>query len=304
MDIEILRDFIALSDNLNITKTSRELNIAQSTLSAHIISLEKDVGVKLVDRNGKPRLTPAGRKLLETASDIVNLYDGFKKRNKQDGFQQDGSILVQVPKRREAILVALLQKIVEFKGMYPHAKMDLREVQSGGAMDDLETRWVDCSYFGNYVRQPVAPGDYDLIPLIDEELIIWMDEDSPLLGLELLSPADMEGYVLPVPVGGSTINGCLPVMYEELFSAYGAKPNIKPRYCESIDDFILSKIKRGDLIILNPGSQAIEAMSSANRRVARCFNPSICSTAYLAFRRGDQDSMLGRFKEFILHSYE
>lgn len=65
MDIEILKEFVFLSKGLNVTKASRELNMAQSTLSSHIIKLERDLGCSLVERDGSPRLTLAGREFLE-----------------------------------------------------------------------------------------------------------------------------------------------------------------------------------------------------------------------------------------------
>lgn len=305
MDIDILRNFLALSRSLNVTKTSQELNVAQSTLSAQIQKLEKDVNAQLIDRSNRPRLTPAGRELVEVASDIVNLYDGFKRRNNQnDRTQEDEPILIQVPHRREAILIEILRKTVNFKKMHPDVKIDMLETQNESVEGNSSTRRIDCSYFGNYTKKPKAPEGYELIPLIDEEFIIWMDESSPLLERDLLCPADLEGYSLPIPVGGSDEKGFLPIMYEELFSAHNAKPDIRPRYCESVDDFFLSKMKKGDLVILNRGSQAIAMMNEMNGRVSRKFNPPIHSTAYLAFRREGQSQALSQFKKFILDSYE
>lgn len=41
MDIEILREFVFLSKNLNFTETARRLNLSQSTLSNHMIKARK-----------------------------------------------------------------------------------------------------------------------------------------------------------------------------------------------------------------------------------------------------------------------
>ena len=92
----------------------------------------------------------------------------------------------------------------------------------------------------------------------------------------------------------------LQTMYEELFSLYGAKANVKPRYCRSVDDFFLSKINRDDLIILNRGSQIIEAMNEANGKVMGRFNPPIYSTGYLVFRSEDNSDMVECFKSHVL----
>lgn len=300
MNIEILENFLALSRSLNFTKTSRELHIAQSTLSTQIQKLEKDVGSRLIDRSDCPRLTPAGRELVEIASNIVSLYNGFKKRNSQNIPQQDEHILVQIPQRREPVLIETLRKIIEFEKLHPNVKIDMLETHNG----NMDKRHIDCSYFGNYIRQPEAPEGQDLIPLLDEEFIVWIDASSPLLSRDSLRLVDMENYVLPVPVGNNDGIGYLPRIYEEMFSVYDAKPNICPRYCESIDDFFLSKIKKDDLVILNPGSQAVAAINETNGRVARRFTPPLYSTAFLAFSCERQDETFVQFKKFIYDTYK
>ena len=107
MDIEILKEFVFLSKGLNVTKASRELNMAQSTLSSHIIKLERDLGCSLVERDGSPRLTLAGREFLEVASEIVCLYDGFKERGVVHRGREDAVITVWAPQRREGFVIAL-----------------------------------------------------------------------------------------------------------------------------------------------------------------------------------------------------
>ena len=116
MDIEILKEFVFLSKGLNVTKASRELNMAQSTLSSHIIKLERDLGCSLVERDGSPRLTLAGREFLEVASEIVCLYDGFKERGVVQRGREDAVITVWAPQRREGFVIALLDAVIGFKG--------------------------------------------------------------------------------------------------------------------------------------------------------------------------------------------
>lgn len=303
MDIEILREFVFLSKGLNVTKASRELNMAQSTLSSHIIKLEKDLGTSLVERDAVPRLTLAGREFLETASDIVDMYDDFKKRNRADRGHEDGVIVIWAPHRREGFVMALLEAVVDFKKSYPQAIIDMQDTQSGDTLDELKEGNFDCGYYCNAVNAPELDENFESIPLVDEEFIIWMDRDSPLRKLDLLSPRDLEGYQLPVPVGMGAHSTHLQTMYEELFSIYGAKANVKPRYCRSVDDFFLSKVNKEDLIILNRGSQLIAAMNEANGKIVGSFNPPIYSTGYLAFRRGENSPIVERFKEHVLEFY-
>ena len=237
MDIEILKEFVFLSKGLNVTKASRELNMAQSTLSSHIIKLERDLGCSLVERDGSPRLTLAGREFLEVASEIVCLYDGFKERGVVQRGREDAVITVWAPQRREGFVIALLDAVIGFKGKYPQAIVDVQDTHGGDTLDELRKGVLDCGYYCNAVADPSLEEDFQLVPLLDEEFIIWMDKDSPLRDCDSLTPCDLEGYQLPVPVGMGTHSVHLQTMYEELFSLYGAKANVKPRYCRSVDDF-------------------------------------------------------------------
>lgn len=301
MDLEILREFVSLSKSLNITQTSRELHISQSTLSSHIIKLEKDVGVRLVERKGTPDLTPSGRKFLEAASEILSLYDSFKAQVKC-GEGKEEIIVIRVPQRREGLSLVLLQMVTEFKSQNPDLIVDMQDIQGNSVLEDLDSGAIDCGYYGNLVGVPQVDECYELVPLLDEEFVLWVDRASSLLGKSPLTPRELEGYQLPVPVGFGA-KSYLNQLYEELFARYDATPNIMPRYCHSIDDFFLSKVKRDDLIVLNRGSQMVDAMNEANGKVARSFDPPIFSTAYLVFRRDDAKDAVARLKEYVRRSY-
>ena len=61
----------------SLTKASRELFVAQSTLSAHMASIEKDLGFSVFDhRPGNAvSLTDAGWDFFQSAQRIVEMYD-------------------------------------------------------------------------------------------------------------------------------------------------------------------------------------------------------------------------------------
>ena len=50
MNIEYLREFAALAENGNYLETAEELYMSQSTLSKHIMKMEKELGTR-VDRH-------------------------------------------------------------------------------------------------------------------------------------------------------------------------------------------------------------------------------------------------------------
>jgi DNA-binding transcriptional LysR family regulator len=68
MEFRQLRTFIVVANLLNFTRASEKLNMAQSSVSAQIKSLEEDLKLKLFDRIGRRvLLTDAGKKLYKYA---------------------------------------------------------------------------------------------------------------------------------------------------------------------------------------------------------------------------------------------
>lgn len=73
LNLKQLEVFVAVVDNGSFTAASRNLYLAQSTVSGHMTALEKELGVPLVMRNGKRKvtLTDEGRKVYLHAGSIL-----------------------------------------------------------------------------------------------------------------------------------------------------------------------------------------------------------------------------------------
>lgn len=81
MELRILRYFLAVAREENITKAAELLHITQPTLSRQLAQLEEDVGVTLFSRGArKVTLTDEGMLLRRRAEEIVDLADKTEKR--------------------------------------------------------------------------------------------------------------------------------------------------------------------------------------------------------------------------------
>ena len=66
IDLELIRRFIVVAEELNFTRAAARLGMAQPPLSAAIGKLERKLGVRLLERTSRRvTLTPAGAVLLE-----------------------------------------------------------------------------------------------------------------------------------------------------------------------------------------------------------------------------------------------
>ena len=81
MHIEYLEEFIALGQCLSFTEAAKHCNITQPALSKHLASLERELGVQLVDRDRHSvELSQAGHALLKGAVPICEQYRSLRER--------------------------------------------------------------------------------------------------------------------------------------------------------------------------------------------------------------------------------
>lgn len=75
MEIETIAYFLTVAECLNFSEAAGRNHISQSSFSKAIMRLEKDVGVRLIDRSRHPiRLTEAGKTFYEDCSRLRPLY--------------------------------------------------------------------------------------------------------------------------------------------------------------------------------------------------------------------------------------
>lgn len=99
LSMDQLRTFIAAADEGSFSAAGRKLRRAQSVVSHTLANLELQVGFALFDRSSRyPRLTEAGRALLEDARHAAGSMDAFKARARMlaEGLEPELSVAVDV----------------------------------------------------------------------------------------------------------------------------------------------------------------------------------------------------------------
>jgi DNA-binding transcriptional LysR family regulator len=120
------------------------LNLAQSSVSAQIKTLEEELDVKLFDRIGRRvLLTDAGRKLYAYARRMKEMTREIQSEFSSDQYVQ-GALTVRVP---ETIAGVYLPAVVErFHNDHPEVKLDLINCSDEQLREELNSGRIDLAF--------------------------------------------------------------------------------------------------------------------------------------------------------------
>ena len=145
MDIRQLRYFISIAEEGSLSAASHKLHVAQPSLSKHVINLENELGVKLLDRS--PRgvlLTEAGTLLLEHARGISASLEQCREIVRQSGGTASGSVAFGFPPSISMVLSVPLAETVRIE--LPNVRLRATEAMSGFIKSWIDDETVDLGF--------------------------------------------------------------------------------------------------------------------------------------------------------------
>ena len=118
METRVLKYFLAVAREENITKAAEQLHITQPTLSRQLAQLEEELGVHLFERGTRrTTLTTEGLLLRRRAEEIVELMDKTERELAEQEELVDGTVSIGWGELESVKLVA--EMLRAFSEKYP-----------------------------------------------------------------------------------------------------------------------------------------------------------------------------------------
>ena len=209
MEIRVLRYFLAIAREENMTRAAKYLHVTQPTLSKQIKQLEEEIGKKLFIRsNYSIKLTDEGLLLRKRAEDILSMVDKTMEEFQALDDITGGDIHIGAAESESFSYFATVAKDLQLQ--YPNVKFHLYSGNTEVIAERLDRGLLDFAIIVQEVD--LSKYNYIKIPTSDTWGVI-MRKDSPLAKKEYITIEDL--IDLPLIVSRQGITEDYPKLFKE-----------------------------------------------------------------------------------------
>lgn len=285
MELRVLKYFLIVAREENITKAASLLHITQPTLSRQLMQLEEELGVKLLRRNRhNVVLTDDGMLLKRRAQEIVELSDKAKQELSHQEETLTGDIAIGCGET--CGMAHLADLMLSFREKYPLVRFRVHSSTADDIKDRIEKGLLDMGL----LIEPVELRKYEMIRFpLQERWGILTRRDSPLAEKDEMIPADLLHTPLILP-GREAVREELAGWFGECFE----QVTVAAAYNLLINAAIMVKHHVGTALCLDLGTTLYDEL---------CFvplSPSTRSGVVLVWKKSQASSKA--VEKFIEHT--
>ena len=190
-----LRAFCQVARLGSVSRAAEALYLSQPAVTLQLQALERELGVRLLERSGR-RLTPTreGELLYEMARPLVGGLDNLAAHFREQVRGLDAGEL-NVAAGSSTILYLLPGIVDAFRRSHPDVRLTLHNVTGAGGLDLLRNDAVDLAV-GSMLD---VPADLTYAPVYRFEPMLIMPLDHPLAVRQALELEDLSPYGLILP---------------------------------------------------------------------------------------------------------
>ncbi|GAB3379144.1 LysR family transcriptional regulator [Spongiibacter taiwanensis] len=193
-----LEVFLAVARHQNVTRAADQLAMSQSAASAALQNLERNYGVDLFHRQGnKLSLNPVGhtlRKQAETLLEHCQQFDDAMQRHGEIGHLRVGASFTIGNH-------LVVRYLADYLARYPEADVQLHTANTPEIVAKVLNYEVDVGL----IEREVQHRELEMIPWMEDELIVFCSADHPLAEKQTLSNRDIKEakWILREPDSGA-----------------------------------------------------------------------------------------------------
>jgi DNA-binding transcriptional LysR family regulator len=230
-DLHRARTFLAIVHHGSVSAAADVLGYTQSAVSQQLSTLERDIGLTLIDRGRRPlRPTPAGTELLPDVERLLSRAAALDATvGDVHGVRRGRVELVSFASALSSLLPPV---VASFRAAHPGVDVGVAEAETDPALAALRGGSADVAVVHLMPGQEIAY-DADLVraPLADDPLHAVLPGGHRLSAHESVPLGALAGEPLVVPRTDGAAAGFRRLV-EGLFAQYG----IEPRIAYELDD--------------------------------------------------------------------
>ncbi len=192
MEFRVLKYFLMVAREENITKAAALLHLTQPTLSRQLMQLEAELGVKLFHRSKHSIiLTEDGMLLKRRAQEIISLSDKTVQELSHKEDVLSGEIAIGCGETKNMLFLS--EQIRKFRQKYPLVQFSIHSAIADDIKERIEKGILDIGL----LMEPVDIGKYEFIRMPQKEKWgILVRKDSELAAKESINPKDLTNVPL------------------------------------------------------------------------------------------------------------
>jgi len=186
MELRLFRYFVAVAEELNVTRAAEQLHTAQPSLSQQIRQLEGIVGAPLFHRDKhRLQLTEAGRVLLPTAKSILASVENALVEARAVARSEEWTIaLGMVPGPEGKIFSHILPILLRY---HPNIQLLLKTMTAPDQIKALQKREISAGF----LRGPIESSDIASEVYMREDVVVVLPQDCPLAMMDRVPVAEL-----------------------------------------------------------------------------------------------------------------
>jgi DNA-binding transcriptional LysR family regulator len=281
-DLNQLRCFVTVAEELHFGRAAARLNMTQPPLSRQIQVLEHIIDAPLLERTSRSvRLTPAGRSFLPEARRILKLAESASQVARRIALGKTGSLKIGFT--AAAAYGFLPELVAACRAKLPEVDFSLKEMVSGDQFEALTSGQIDAGL----LRPPIARPEIASRRVVAEPLLAAIPKKHPLANADSITIKDFgdQPFVMYSPYESR--------YFHDLLVALFTRADILPRYVQHLSQIhsILAMVRAGLGLAIVPAAAASLKIADVRLRPLK-LRTRVPVELFMVWRRDNEDPLL------------